>query len=55
MQLTREILGRAEAKLTKAQGALEAQPANKWLKMSVEFLQGEVETIRRMLLKENKQ
>ena len=54
MQLTQEILGRAEAKLTKAQDALEAQPTNKWLKASVEFLQNEVEAIRRLLHKEGK-
>lgn len=51
MQLTQELLERAEAKLTKAQSALESQPDNKRLKMSVEVLQDEVEAIRRLLLK----
>ena len=53
MQVTQNLLQHAEAKLRNAQRALEAHPTNKWLTASVEFLQDEVETIRRILMKED--
>jgi hypothetical protein len=51
MHLTEELLGIAQAKLKKAEVALEANPTNRWLKMSVEFLLDEVETLRRLKAK----
>jgi hypothetical protein len=48
MHLTQELLGHAQAKLKKAELALEAKPTNRWLKMSVEFLRDEVETLKRL-------
>jgi hypothetical protein len=53
MQVTKNLLRHAEAKLKNAQRALEAHPTNRWLTASVEFLQDEVETLRRNLLKED--
>jgi hypothetical protein len=53
MQVTQNLLRHAEAKLKNAERVLEAHPTNKWLTASVEFLQDEVETIRRILLKED--
>jgi hypothetical protein len=53
MQVTQNLLRHAEAKLKNAERALEAHPTNIWLTASVEFLQDEVETIRRILLKED--
>jgi len=53
MQVTQNLLRHAEAKLKNAERALEAHPTNIWLSASVEFLQDEVEKIRRILLKED--
>jgi len=53
MQVTQNLLRHAEARLKNAKRALEAHPTNIWLAASVEFLQDEVETIRRILLKED--
>jgi hypothetical protein len=53
MQVTQDLLRHAEAKLKHAERALGAHPTNRWLTASVEFLQDEVETIRRILLKED--
>ena len=53
MQVTQDLLRRVEAKLKNAERALEAHPTNIWLTASVEFLQEEVETIRRILMKED--
>jgi hypothetical protein len=53
MQMTPELLGHAQAKLKRAERALVSHPSDKWLKASVDFLQDEVETIRRILLKED--
>jgi hypothetical protein len=39
-------------KLKRAERALDSNPTDKWLKASVDFLQSEVELIRRMLVKE---
>ena len=51
MQMTSELLDHMQAKLIRAERALDAHPTDKWLKASVDFLQDEVEAIRRMLLK----
>jgi hypothetical protein len=51
MHLTQELLGHAQAKLKKAELALEAKPTNRWLKMAVEFLRDEVETLKRLQIK----
>jgi hypothetical protein len=51
MQVTPELLGHAQAKLKRAERALDSRPTDKWLMASVDFLQDEVQTIRRMLLK----
>jgi hypothetical protein len=51
MHLTQELLGHAQVKLSKAELALEAEPTNRWLKMSVEFLRDEVETLKRLQIK----
>jgi hypothetical protein len=51
MHLTEELLGHAQAKLKKAEVALEADPTNRWRQMSVEFLRDEVETLRRLKAK----
>jgi hypothetical protein len=55
MQLTQELLGHAQVKLSKAELALEAEPTNRWLKMSVEFLRDEVETLKRLRKKYDNQ
>ena len=55
MDLTQELLGRAQVKLSKAELALEAEPTNRWLKMSVEFLRDEVETLKRLRKKYDNQ
>ena len=55
MQVTPELLGHARAKLKRAERALDSHPADKWLKASVDFLQDEVEMIRRMVLKKDAQ
>jgi hypothetical protein len=55
MQVTPELLGHVQAKLIRAERALDSHPTDKWLKASVDFLQDEVETIRRMLLKRHTQ
>jgi hypothetical protein len=55
MQVTPELLGHAQAKLRRAERALDSHPTDKWLKASVDFLQDEVKTIRRMLLKRTTQ
>jgi hypothetical protein len=52
MQVTPELLGHAMTKLKRAERALDSNPTDKWLKASVDFLQSEVELIRRMLVKE---
>ena len=54
MHLTEELLGIAEAKLHKAETALAANPTNRWLKMSVEHLLDEVETLKRLQAKYDK-
>jgi hypothetical protein len=51
MQVTRELLGHAQAKLIRAERALDSHPTDKWLKASVDFLQDEVQMIRQMLSK----
>ena len=51
MQVTPELLGHAQAKLKRAERALDSHPTDKWLKASVDFLQDEVATILRVLLK----
>jgi hypothetical protein len=51
MQVTPELLDHVQAKLKRAERALDSHPTDKWLKASVDFLQDEVKTIRRMLLK----
>jgi len=38
-----------------AELALEAKPTNRWLKMSVEFLRDEVETLKRLQIKYDNQ
>ena len=55
MDLTQELLGHAQVKLSKAELALEAEPTNRWLKMSVEFLRDEVETLKRLRKKYDNQ
>jgi len=55
MHLTQELLGLAQVKLSKAELALEAEPTNRWLKMSVEFLRDEVETLKRLRKKYDNQ
>jgi len=55
MHLTQELLGHAQVKLSKAELALEAEPTNRWLKMSVEFLRDEVETLKRLRKKYDNQ
>ena len=55
MHLTEELLGHAQVKLSKAELALEAEPTNRWLKMSVEFLRDEVETLKRLRKKYDNQ
>jgi hypothetical protein len=47
--LTHELLARAQAKLTDAERALQADPANKWLGMSVQLARDKVESIQRSL------
>ena len=54
VHLTEELLGLAEAKLKKAEVALAANPTNRWLKMSVDFLREEVATISRLRAKYDK-
>ena len=54
MHLTQELLGQAQAKLKKAEAALAANPTNRWLKLSVEHLLDEVETLRRLQAKYDK-
>jgi len=51
MHLTDELLGIAQAKLQKAEAALAANPTNRWLKLSVEHLLDEVETLQRLKAK----
>jgi hypothetical protein len=51
MHLTDELLGIAQAKLQKAETALAANPTNRWLKLSVEHLLDEVETLQRLKAK----
>ena len=51
MQVTPALLGHVQAKLIQAERALDSHPTDKWLKASVDFLQDEVETIRRLLLR----
>ena len=55
MHLTQGLLGHAQVKLSKAELALEAEPTNRWLKMSVEFLRDEVETLKRLRKKYDNQ
>ncbi len=55
MRLTDELLDLAQVKLKKAEVALAANPENKWLKMSVDFLRDEVETIVRLQARYDKQ
>jgi hypothetical protein len=55
MHLTQELRDQAQAKLEKAELALEANPTNRWLKMSVEFLRDEVETLKRLQIKYDNQ
>jgi hypothetical protein len=55
MHLTEELLGHAQVKLSKAELALEAEPTNRWLKKSVEFLRDEVETLKRLRKKYDNQ
>ena len=50
--LTQELLTLAQAKLKDAERALQFDPANKWLKMSVQFAQDKVEAIRQSLTKD---
>ena len=52
LSLTRELLAREEAKLKEAERALQADPANKWLDVAVQFARDKVESIRRSLLKD---
>jgi hypothetical protein len=51
MRLTEELLARAKVKLTKAEMALQADPTNRWLQLSVKFEQEKVEAIRQSLQK----
>jgi len=52
LTLTQELLALAQAKLDTAQRALEADPDNKWLEISVQFERDKVESIRRSLPRE---
>jgi hypothetical protein len=52
LPLTNELLAKALAELAKAERALEADPTNKWLKMSVEVEKNKVESIRQSLSKD---
>ena len=52
LTLTQELLALAQVKLDKAQRALEADPDNKWLEISVQFERDKVESIRRSLTRE---
>ena len=52
LTLTQELLALAQAKLDEAQRALEADPDNKWLEISVQFERDKVESIRRSLTKD---
>jgi hypothetical protein len=55
MHLTEELLGLAQAKLKNAELALDANATYRWPKVSVEFLRDEVEKIRRLQVKCDKQ
>ena len=49
LPLTTELLAQALVKLAKAERALQANPTNKWLQMSVQVEKEKVESIRQSL------
>ena len=51
LPLTNELLAQALVKLANAERALQANPTNKWLQMSVQVEKDKVESIRQSLLK----
>jgi hypothetical protein len=51
LPLTKELLAQALVKLAKAERALQANPTNKWLQMSVQVEMEKVESIRQSLSK----
>ena len=47
--LTQELLARAQAKLRQVEGALQADPTNKWLAMAVQVARDKVDSMQTLL------